>query len=96
MQTAIALACIHFGMTIEEAIAGATINGAHALGRGDNIGSLEPGKVADLVVLNVPDYHDLRNSLGTNMVHQTIKSGKVIYQEGEVAPRPSSETRVVM
>jgi imidazolonepropionase len=89
MQTAIVLACIHFGLTIEEAIAAATINGAHALARGSRIGSLEPGKVADLVVLNLSNYNDLRHSLGTNVVHLTVKSGKIIYQEGEVAPPAS-------
>jgi imidazolonepropionase len=95
MQTAIALACIHFEMTIEEAIVAATINGAYALGRGHRIGSLEPGKVADLVVLNVSHYQDLRSSLGTNVVHQTMKSGSIIYQEAEVAPRSEYEARLV-
>jgi imidazolonepropionase len=95
MQTAVALACIHFGMSIEEAIVAATINGAHALGRARRIGSLEPGKVADLVVLNVSHYQDLRHSLGTNVVHQTVKSGKIIYQEGDVATRPTYEARLV-
>jgi imidazolonepropionase len=95
MQTAVALACIHFGMTIEEAIVAATINAAHALGRARHIGSLEPGKVADLVLLNVSHYQDLRHSLGTNVVHQTVKSGKIIYQEGEVATRPGYAARLV-
>jgi imidazolonepropionase len=93
MQTAIALACIHFRMTIEEAIAAATINGAHALRRARRIGSLEPGKIADLVILNVSHYQDLRHSLGTNLVHQTVKSGKIIYREADVAPRPGCEVR---
>jgi imidazolonepropionase len=95
MQTAVALACIQFGMSIEQAISAATINGAHALGRGRRIGSLEPGKVADLIVLNISHYQDLRHSLGTNVVHQTVKSGKIIYQEGDVAPRPRCEARLV-
>ena len=87
MQTAIALACLYLGMTIEEAISAATINAAHAVGRATRIGSIEPGKLADIVVLNIADYRDLRNSLGTNVVHLTIKNGRVIYQEGEVASR---------
>jgi imidazolonepropionase len=94
MQTAIALACLHMGLTIGEAISAATINGAHALGRASRTGSIEPGKLADIVVLNVSDYHDLRHNLGTNMVHLTIKSGKVIYQEADVAPRPDREVRL--
>jgi imidazolonepropionase len=97
MQTAIALACLDLDMTIEEAINAATINGAHAVGRGSRTGSLEPGKAADLIVLNVPDYHDLRNSLGTNLVHQTVKGGRVIYQEGEVwSPRPDYDLSLAL
>lgn len=87
MQTAVELACFNLGMNIEEAIVAATINGAHAVGLAGRIGSLEPGKVGDLVVLNVSDYRDLRYSLGTNVVHQTVKNGYVIYEEGEVSAR---------
>jgi imidazolonepropionase len=87
MQTAVELACINLRMTIEEAIVAATINGAHAVGLASRVGSLEPGKFGDLVVLNVSDYRDLRNSLGTNIVHQTVKNGHVIYEEGEVTTR---------
>jgi len=89
MQTAIALSCLRLGMSLGEAISAATINGAHAVGRADRIGSLEPGKVADLIVLNVSDCRDLRHTLGTNVVHLTMKSGEVIYEEAEVAPAPS-------
>ena len=90
MQAAMTLACIHLGMTIEQAISAATINAAYALGRGHSVGSLEPGKLADLVVLNLTHYQDLRNNLGTNVVHQTIKSGKIIYQEGEITRNRAS------
>jgi imidazolonepropionase len=86
MQTVVALACGRLGMSIEEAICAATINGAHALGCQERVGSLEPGKAADLVVLNAGHYHDLEHSLGTNLVHLTMKGGKFIYKEGNVAP----------
>jgi imidazolonepropionase len=86
MQTVIALACGRLGMTIEEAITGATVNAAHALGCADKVGSLEPGKSADLLILNAGDYRDLEYSLGTNLVHLTMKRGKFIYKEGDVAP----------
>jgi imidazolonepropionase len=88
MQTTIALACWRLRMTLEEAISAATINGAHALRCADRTGSLEPGKSADLVILNAPDYRDLSTCIGTNLVHLTMKRGKFIYKEGEVAPRP--------
>jgi imidazolonepropionase len=74
-------------MSLEEAISAATINGAYALGCAARTGSLEPGKSADLVILNAEDYRDLSSSIGTNLVHLAMKRGKFIYQEGEVAPR---------
>ena len=86
MQTVVALACGRLGMTVEEAISAATVNGAHALGCADRTGSLEPGKNADLLVLNAGHYRDLQHSLGTNLVHLTMKRGMFIYKEGEVAP----------
>jgi imidazolonepropionase len=89
MQTVMSLACWRLGMTIEEAISAATINGAHALGRAERIGSLEFGKSADLVILNAGHYRDLEHSLGTNLVHLAMKRGEFIYKEGQVAPRPA-------
>jgi imidazolonepropionase len=85
MQTALALACLRFKMTVEEAITAATINGAHALCRAEHVGTLEPGKQADVLILNAGHYQDLEHSIGTNLVHSTIKRGKMIYKEGEVA-----------
>ena len=84
MQAAVALACLNMRMTVEEAISAATINGAHALGRADRLGSLEIGKSADVLVLNAPDYRELACNLGANLVHMTIKDGEVIYREGPV------------
>jgi imidazolonepropionase len=91
MQTVVALACGRLGMTIEEAISAATVNGAYALGCAEKVGSLEPGKCADLLVLNAGHYRDLQHSLGTNLVHLTMKRGKFIYKEGEVAPFPADD-----
>jgi imidazolonepropionase len=87
MQTVVALACGRLGMTIEEALSSATINGAHSLGCAEKVGSLEPGKSADLLILNAGNYRDLEHSLGTNLVHLTMKRGRFIYKEGEVTPR---------
>ena len=89
MQTAVALACLRLGMTVEAAITAATINGAHALGCAEQVGSLEPGKSADILILNTGHYQDLELSIGTNLVHITMKRGNVIYTEGEVASRPA-------
>ncbi len=90
MQAVVALAHLRLGLSVEEAIAAATINGAHALGCADRAGSLEPGKSADLLMLDAPDYHDLGRHLGANIVHLTMKRGRPIYKEAEVArPLPS-------
>ncbi len=87
MQTVVGVACMHLGMTPEEAITAATINSAHTLGRADRVGSLEPGKLANLLMLNIPDYRELACHFGVNLVHMTMKRGGVIYKEGDVAPR---------
>jgi imidazolonepropionase len=77
MQFAIALACRYMGLTPAQAIAAATINAAHAIRRADRIGSLEPGKQADLLILSVPDYRHLGYRFGTNLVKQVVKRGGV-------------------
>jgi imidazolonepropionase len=87
MQTVVALACMQMAMLPGEAISAATINGAHALGRADRIGSLEPGKSADLLLLNLDDYREMARYFGVNLVHAAIKRGSVIYQEGAVRSR---------
>ena len=92
MQTVVAMACGRLGMAIEEAISAATINGAHALGCAQKVGSLEPGKSADLVILNAGDYRCLQYSIGTNLVHLTMKRGKFIYKEGDVAALPPDDS----
>jgi len=77
MQFVIALACRYMGLTPAQAIAASTINAAYAIRRADSIGSLEPAKQADLLVLSVPDYRHLGYRFGTNLVKQVIKRGRV-------------------
>ncbi len=77
MQFVIALACRYLGMTPAQAIVAATINAAHAIRRADAIGSLEPGKQADLLVLAAPDYRHLGYRFGGNLVKQVVKKGRV-------------------
>jgi imidazolonepropionase len=95
MQAVVHLACVRMGMTPAEAITAATINGAHALGCAGKHGSLEPGKLADLLILNISDYRELAHHFGTNLVHSTMKRGEFIYEEGLVAPRPARDLRPV-
>ena len=77
MQFAIALACRYLRLTPAQAIAAGTINAAAAIARVDRIGSLEPGKQADLLILNAPDYRHMGYRFGTNLVHTVIKKGRV-------------------
>jgi imidazolonepropionase len=77
MQFVIALACRVMKITPAQAIAASTINSAHAIRRSDMIGSIEPGKQADMLILSVPDYRHLGYRYGTNLVRQVIKRGQV-------------------
>ena len=63
-----------------QALAAATINSARAIGRDAFIGSLEPGKQADLLVLSVEDYRHLAYRFGGNLVDAVIKKGKIVYR----------------
>ena len=79
MLKIITLASLAYGMHVEEALIGATKNGAKALGLFDRVGSIEKGKQGDLVVLNVDNYKKIPYGFGEDMVKYTIKRGKVIY-----------------
>lgn len=82
MQFVIALACRMMHLTPAEAIAAATINAAAAIGLSGQVGSLEPGKAADLVVLEAPDYRHLGYRFGTNLVSQVVKGGRPVSAAG--------------
>lgn len=68
MQTILSLSCINMGMSIEEAIVASTLHGAAALGLANDLGSLEVGKFADVVVYDVPSYKDIVYHFGVNHV----------------------------
>lgn len=75
MQLVIALACHYNGLTPAQAIVAATANAACAVGREKEVGSLEPGKVADLLVLDVPTYAHLGYRIGGNLVEVVVTRG---------------------
>lgn len=77
MQFSIALACRYLKLTPAQAIAAATINAAAAINRQEQIGSIEPGKQADLIVLDTADYCQLGYQFGTNLVTHIIKKGQI-------------------
>jgi imidazolonepropionase len=82
MQMIAALACRYLRLTPAQALAAATINAAHAIGRGGSIGSLEIGKQADVLMLDVNDYRMIGYRYGTNLVKTVIKRGRVVYSNG--------------
>ena len=73
--------CIHYGMTIEEALRGITVNAARALRLDSKVGTLEPGKAADIVITDVPDYRHIVYRLGHNPVFMTIRDGRVVHRQ---------------
>ncbi|MGE5479993.1 MAG: imidazolonepropionase [Chloroflexota bacterium] len=75
MQTILSLAVINMRMTAEEAINAATINGAYALGKSNEFGSLEPGKRANFIVANMPHYTEFFYHFGINNVAETWING---------------------
>ncbi len=79
MQMIVALACYKMKLTPSEALTAATINGACALDRQDQIGSLEVGKKADLIVFDVANHKFLPYHFGVNLVSKVIKNGKIVF-----------------
>jgi imidazolonepropionase len=78
MQLVIALACVHGGLTPEEAVLAATDGAARALGHGGRVGRLAPGGACDLVLLAGRSYLDLAYHLGVNLAQLVVKGGAVV------------------
>jgi len=86
MQLVIALACVHGGLTPEEAVLAATDGAARALGRGGRVGRLAPGAACDLVVLAGRSYLDLAYHLGVNLARLVVKGGVLHPGDGDGIP----------
>ena len=84
MQLAIAFACHFMKLTPAEALTAATINAAHAVNRAAEVGSLEAGKKADAVVLDVPNHRFLGYHFGVNLVDKVIKNGRIVFDKEAV------------
>jgi imidazolonepropionase len=74
------LACTRMAMLPAEALNALTLNAAHGLSLADRVGSLTPGKQADLVVCDVPDYRHLFYHFGINHVWRVYKRGRLVHE----------------
>lgn len=73
-----ALGCIYMNLSIEEVITALTINGAAAVGREEQIGSIEKGKKADIIFLRFPSIHFIPYHTGINLVEKVMKNGEFV------------------
>jgi imidazolonepropionase len=80
MQMAMSLGCIKMKMTPEEVINAATYNAAFALGMESKVGSIEEGKYADVVIMDLDDYRLIPYHFGENLVRTVIKFGRVVVE----------------
>ncbi|HYN19362.1 MAG TPA: imidazolonepropionase [Thermoanaerobaculia bacterium] len=78
MPMVFVLAVFELGLTIEESLTAATLNSACCLGLGSEVGSIEPGKRADLVLLDAPNLLHLAYHFGINPVAAVVKNGRVV------------------
>lgn len=80
----ISLATLHMNMTPEETITALTINGAAAIDRADEIGSIDVGKKGDIVIHEFPSYKFLPYHIGVSTVEKVIKKGEMIYDRNRL------------
>jgi imidazolonepropionase len=79
MPLVISFACYYYKMSIEEAIAGATINAAYAINRGNLVGSIDEGKKADLLILKYKDIRELPYWMDSIPVDICLKNGRIYF-----------------
>ncbi|MFW9917822.1 MAG: imidazolonepropionase [Candidatus Thorarchaeota archaeon] len=82
MQMMMALAILRMKMTCAEALTAATINGAHSIERAQEIGSLEVGKKADIVIFDAPNHRFFSYHYGINLAEKVFKNGKLVAERG--------------
>ncbi len=78
LQFCMNIACLRYRMTPEEMLTAVTLNAAAAIGRAGQVGSIEPGKKADLVLWNAPDLDYLAYRMGSNLAEKVIKNGRIV------------------
>jgi imidazolonepropionase len=82
LPLAMTAACLELKMTPDEVLAAVTINAANAIGLGDEIGSLEAGKSADLVIWNVPTSRQIPYWPAADLVRTVVKRGRIVLDKG--------------
>ena len=78
MPMILSLACTQMKMSPAEAITASTLNAAYSLNRGDRIGSLEPGKLANFVIFDCEDYRELAYWFGISQTHSVYIRGDCV------------------
>lgn len=91
LQFVLALSCYCMKTPIIEALRALTLTAAKAIRRSHDVGSLEPGKKADLVIFDVADYRFLLQHLGVNLVSKVVKRGVVVAEEGRATRAKSAD-----
>jgi imidazolonepropionase len=76
-----ALAALYMNLSPEEIVTALTLNAAAALGRAQVIGSLDPGKQGDVVILENPSYRFIPYHLGVSTVERVIKKGRLVFDK---------------
>ncbi|MFN2596187.1 MAG: imidazolonepropionase, partial [Pyrinomonadaceae bacterium] len=82
MTMALSLAATHLKMTPAEGVTAATINAAHSLRRGHELGSLEAGKLADFVIHDCADYRELAYFFGVEHAREVFVGGRRVFSRG--------------
>jgi imidazolonepropionase len=82
LQLVLSLACLELKLTPTEALVAATVNAAHAIGSGDEVGSIEPGRQADLVVWRVASAAQIPYFPGADLVDVVVKRGRIVHRRG--------------
>jgi len=84
MPMVLSLACTQMKMSPAEAITASTVNAAYSVNRDDKIGSLEPGKLANFVILDCEDYRELAYWFGVSQTHAVYIKGECVSKSGGV------------
>jgi imidazolonepropionase len=82
MQMMMTIAILQMKMITEEALVAATINAAHSIERAHEVGSLEEGKKADIVIFDAPNHKFFPYHYGVNLAEKVFKNGKLVAEKG--------------